>query len=215
MSDEEVIRRRLLIDGDGTGDDRRLNAMLRNFLKWCHSSPNDSPTDIQLYLDKMFSQLSLSEYAFTKSRIVANTSSAELQNYENLLQQISKDIEKAKKEIEEKKLKFKEAKTVRKNRAEYEVLANVINEQPDRKQTDEKLSQLKKELNLLEEKSQKLNEQLELRRKQFHVLIASIHQLEALLESSERLSNDNLDVFDDEDMDILSGKREQDEMETS
>jgi THO complex subunit 7 len=70
-------------------------------------------------------------------------------------------------------------------------------------------------LRLLQEKSQKLNEQLELRRKQFHVLIASIHQLEALLESSEGSSNDALDVFDDEDMDILSGKTEQDQMDTS
>jgi THO complex subunit 7 len=43
---------------------------------------------------------------------------------------------------------------VRKNRIEYDVLAKVINEQPDRKETDEKLSQLRKELNLLEVSSQ-------------------------------------------------------------
>lgn len=35
---EEVIRRRLLIDGDGTGDDRRLNVLLKTLIKWCNSS---------------------------------------------------------------------------------------------------------------------------------------------------------------------------------
>lgn len=38
---ENVIKRRLLIDGDGTGDDRRLNALLRSFIKW--SNTNDTP----------------------------------------------------------------------------------------------------------------------------------------------------------------------------
>lgn len=39
---DEVIKRRLLIDGDGTGDDRRLNILLKTFLKWCLTK-NDSP----------------------------------------------------------------------------------------------------------------------------------------------------------------------------
>ena len=34
---EEVIRRRLMIDGDGTGDDRRLNMFLKNLTKWAMS----------------------------------------------------------------------------------------------------------------------------------------------------------------------------------
>lgn len=35
---EDVIRRRLLIDGDGTGDDRRLNVLLKTLIKWCNST---------------------------------------------------------------------------------------------------------------------------------------------------------------------------------
>lgn len=38
---ESVIKRRLLIDGDGTGDDRRLNALLKSFIKW--SNTKDTP----------------------------------------------------------------------------------------------------------------------------------------------------------------------------
>lgn len=38
---ETVIKRRLLIDGDGTGDDRRLNVLLKSFIKW--SNTKDTP----------------------------------------------------------------------------------------------------------------------------------------------------------------------------
>lgn len=41
---EDVIRRRLLIDGDGTGDDRRLNVLLKTFIKWCNSV-DEKPED--------------------------------------------------------------------------------------------------------------------------------------------------------------------------
>lgn len=34
---ESVIKRRLLIDGDGTGDDRRLNVLLKSFIKWSNT----------------------------------------------------------------------------------------------------------------------------------------------------------------------------------
>lgn len=34
---DEVIRKRLLIDGDGAGDDRRINVLLKSFTKWCNS----------------------------------------------------------------------------------------------------------------------------------------------------------------------------------
>lgn len=104
----------------------------------------------QMTQDRMCAQLAQCEYAYAKSRLVASMSAAELENYENLSKQIELDIEKAKQVIEETKAEFREAKTVRKNRVEYEVLAKVINEQPDRKQTDEKLSQLRKELHSLE-----------------------------------------------------------------
>lgn len=38
---EEVIWRKLLIDGDGIGDDRRLNILLKSYLKWCNTKYSD------------------------------------------------------------------------------------------------------------------------------------------------------------------------------
>lgn len=40
---EEIIRRRLMIDGDGTGDARVMMMFMKFFIKWC--STDDSPQE--------------------------------------------------------------------------------------------------------------------------------------------------------------------------
>lgn len=75
---------------------------------------------------------------------------AELENYSQISQEINETMATVQKEIEEAKKEFQEAKLVRKNRLEYEALARIIKEQPDRKETNEKLSEIKKELHSLE-----------------------------------------------------------------
>ncbi|XP_029669682.1 uncharacterized protein LOC115239350 [Formica exsecta] len=141
MSDEEVIRRRLLIDGDGTGDDRRINMLLKSFIKWINSSDVDNTLH-----ERMLSQLAQCEFAQKKSRLVSNMSREELDSYEQLSKEIEIQIEEAKEDIEKTKIELQDAKRVRKNRIEYDVLAKVINEQPDRLETDIKLATLQQEL---------------------------------------------------------------------
>ena len=41
LDSDKIIKRKLLIDGDGLGDDRRINIMLKTFLKWCSSNESD------------------------------------------------------------------------------------------------------------------------------------------------------------------------------
>lgn len=198
---EEVIRRRLLIDGDGTGDDRRLNVLLKTFNKWSQM-PND--TESQLSLDRMLAQLAQCEFAVKKSQISAKMSARELQNYEKISEEIETNIENVKELIETSKNDLTHAKTVRKNKMEYDVLARIINEQADRKETDNKLSELQKELTLLEEKSLKLEAKLDMRRKQFYVLGASIAQLKAMVESDNNVEDLGLEPFDDDITEICN-----------
>lgn len=195
MSDEEVIRRRLLIDGDGTGDDRRINALLKSFIKWVNSSDSDNTLH-----ERMLSQLAQCEFAQKKSRLVSNMSQEELKSYEELSKEIEIQIEEAKKEIEKTKAELQDAKRVRKNRIEYDVLAKVINEQPDRQETDLKLATLREELATLKEKSEQLEHKLEMRSKQFHVLISSIHSLQTMLnESDEDIMDVSLENYEEND----------------
>ncbi|KAF4533339.1 hypothetical protein B566_EDAN002736 [Ephemera danica] len=172
MTEEDVIRRRLLIDGDGTGDDRRLNLLLKSFIKWSNT-PEPCPDD-DVQLDRMLAQLAQSELALKKSRLGANTSQSELDNYETLSMSIKQRLETAKTGIEESKEAFARAREVRKNRMEYNAMAGVILQQPDRKEMLEKLEQIKTELAELENKRHELDEKLELRRKRLHLLNVAI-----------------------------------------
>ena len=38
MLTDDIIKRKLLIEGDGGNDDRRINSLLKTFIKWCQSS---------------------------------------------------------------------------------------------------------------------------------------------------------------------------------
>ena len=45
-TEENVVKNRLLFDGDGNGDDRRLNMLLKLTTKWAHSTnPNGDPEE--------------------------------------------------------------------------------------------------------------------------------------------------------------------------
>ena len=45
-AEENVVKNRLLFDGDGNGDDRRLNVLVKLTMKWCHATnPNGDPEE--------------------------------------------------------------------------------------------------------------------------------------------------------------------------
>lgn len=74
----------------------------------------------------------------------------ELTNYGKLANEIRNEIEKTKTEIQKLKEDLQKAKIFRKNRIEYEVIANVIDKHPERTETEKKLATTKKELTNLE-----------------------------------------------------------------
>ncbi|KAJ6648876.1 THO complex subunit 7 like [Pseudolycoriella hygida] len=192
MSDEEVIKRRLLIDGDGTGDDRRLNVLIKMFTKWCNST--ETPENELLTYNRMLAQLVQCEFAVVKSEYSAKMMKLEKKNYEKVSSKIDLAIIQTKKQIDESKEKLVLAKKIRKNRMEYDVLAKIISQQPDRRKTTEKLRLLKKDLSELKSVRQQLESKMEVRKNEFSVLMRSIKELQNKLD----------DFADDGDGDIVA-----------
>lgn len=181
-----------MIDGDGTGDDRRLNVLLKTFIKWCNSS--DTPENTAATYDRMQAQLAQCEFAVTKSDFAMRMMQQELKNYESISQTIEKGIELAKVQIEHSKENLVLAKKIRKNRMEYDVLSKVINQQPDRRKTLQQLDVVKEELNQLQETRGHLQRKLANRRKEFLVLMRSIKELQGTLLEDEDASDDEDDI---------------------
>ena len=106
---------------------------------------------------------------------------------QDLLSKIEKEISKAKEEIAQCKLELQKAKKVRKNRQEYDALAKIIEKHPDRKQSQAETDALKEELSNFEETKNQLARKLDIRSKQLHALIHSIHVLQQVLDEDETL----------------------------
>lgn len=133
----------------------------------------------------MLSQLAQCEFAVVKSDYTSKMMKQELKKYENSSKQIDLAIDQAKKEIEQSKENLVLAKKIRKNRMEYDVLAKIISQQPDRRKTTEKLELLKKDLSELENNRRQLETKMEIRKNEFSVLMRSIKELQNKLDDSE------------------------------
>ncbi|KAK6994859.1 THO complex subunit 7 isoform X2 [Biomphalaria glabrata] len=191
-SDDDIIRRRLLIDGEGGNDDKRLNNLLKTFIRW--STMKEDDENSQAMYQRMQAMIGQCEYTLEKAMNTYEMNKQELENYEKLSKEIDDKIEEATKRISEAKQELQLAKCIRKNRQEYDNLAKIIQQQPDRQETTKQLEALDKELSTLAKTRQQLEEKLELRRKQFMVLITSIHELQSILEADDQTNDENKDV---------------------
>lgn len=153
----------------------------------------------QITYDRMLAQLSQCEFAITKSDFASKMMKQELKNYEVISQTIDSGIEHAKSQIEQSKENLVLAKKIRKHRMEYDVLAKIITQQPDRKKTTEKLEALKKDLSELENNRRQLQRKLEIRRNEFSVLMRSIKELQTKLDD-ENEENDSVSSGTDEEV---------------
>ncbi|XP_040264555.1 THO complex subunit 7 homolog [Bufo bufo] len=190
VTDDEVIRKRLLIDGDGAGDDRRINLMVKSFIKWCNSG---SQEDGYSQYQRMLSTLSQCSFSMGKTLLVHDMNLREMENYEKIYSDIESSIAAAHEKIAECKKQILQAKRIRKNRQEYDTLARVIQHHPDRHETLKQLEALDKELKQLSHTKESVEDKLELRRKQFHVLLSTIHELQQTLENDEKLAEESQD----------------------
>ncbi|XP_050534639.1 THO complex subunit 7 homolog [Daktulosphaira vitifoliae] len=211
MNDEEVIWRKLLIDGDGIGDDRRLNILLKSYLKWCNTKYND-PIESLKVMEKMLVHLNLCEHAMKKSQAVSRMNAEEINIYDNMSNEIDHNIENTKYEIQLAKEELRKAKTIRRNRMEYDVLAKLIIQHPPRTETAKRLDDLKDELQALKMTKNELNQKLDKRKKQLHVLMSTLNDLTDILDENGSISEDmSYETFDDEDLDILTRKEDVEE----
>uniref|UniRef100_A0A8C1VWK2 THO complex 7 n=2 Tax=Cyprinus carpio TaxID=7962 RepID=A0A8C1VWK2_CYPCA len=189
ITDDEVIRKRLLIDGDGAGDDRRINVLMKSFTKWCHSS--FSPEEGFSQYQRMVTSLAQCEFSMGKTLLVYDMNLKEMENYEAIYADIEKSITSAHEKIAECKKEIQRAKRIRKNRQEYDALARVIKQHPDRHETLKQLEALDKELQQLSHIKENVEDKLELRKKQFHVLLTTIQELQQTLENDEKTDSDD------------------------
>lgn len=180
VTEEEIIRRRLLFDGDGTGDDKRITTILKTIIKWSTTPYDDEERN--LHYQKIVALLRQCEYYKSKHHFAYLMNIKERENYEQLYTHIKQQILDAREDIAACKEQLQHAKVVRRNKQEYDTLAKVIERHPERKMTNKEIETLEMEMNEMNVRKQALMQKLEMRQKQFHVLIYSVQLLQQILE---------------------------------
>lgn len=120
-----------------------------------------------------------------KSQQILYMNQVEMNNYQQLHHKIEKGIQESQKKITDLKNELLQAKVVRKNKQEYDALAEIIMENPDRKNTLMQLNKLEQEIENLQQIKENLKKTLESRSKQFQVLISSAHELQKMLSQDD------------------------------
>ncbi|GFY68512.1 THO complex subunit 7 homolog [Trichonephila inaurata madagascariensis] len=184
ISDDEVFRRKLLMDGDGMGDERRLTHLLRSFLNWCDNK-HESEEQIILGYEGLVTSLENCELLMSKSYQAQLANKREIQNYEELECQIKKKIALMQDTILKKKEELKEAKKIREQKQKYDALAKIIVKLPDRKETEIKLKALNEEIKGLGESKKQLESKLETRHKELGVLLSAAATLKETIKEEE------------------------------
>jgi len=186
ISDEDIIRRRLLIEGDSVGDDRRITTFLKTLMRWC-SAPADSLTadENRDTSHKLLTMLNQVEHTMERTRLVQAMNTEDQQHYEVINEEIEQSISKTVEKISSLKLELTKAKTVRKNRQEYDTLAKIVQQHPPREQTQKQLEAVNEELEQLQTIDDSLTHKLDMRKKQFYVLLMSLRDLQTTLEDEE------------------------------
>lgn len=200
--DEQIIRRRLQIDGEGVGDDRKINLLLKTFARYCNSTDEKEEAHIQ-------TQLAQCEFSVLKSDLSEQMIDEELKNYKKVSDNIAERIEMVKEQIEQSKNLLVTAKEIRNNKLEYSSLARLIKKEPDRKEMVVKHESLKEELKKQETQFEKVQKSLENRRKSFRSFMMITRELmKDLKDSSFDISDSPNEIdadegtLDDEDDEI-------------
>jgi len=125
-----------------------------------------------------------------------------------LYSQVGRDIEQTKHDIEKLKVQLEQEKIGRKHLEEYDSLSKFICELPERKETYREIEEQNKQIQAVQEELNNTSSKLDLRSKQFQLLMYSIHELQRTLEEEEEkekqkllqnVDNSNFKMDDNED----------------
>ncbi|KAH9284638.1 THO complex subunit 7 -like protein [Echinococcus granulosus] len=178
-SEDAIIRRKLLVEGESGLDDRRFGILLKDYLRWATSdeTPEANDAACQTILEKILQ----CENAMDQALLIQLMNMEQSNRYSELLE----EIETARIDITNQRERLKTARVIRKNRQEYHNLAKIVQEYPERQESLRKLQKMRTELNNLENTNKMYDERISLRKKQFHLFLVALRDLQKLVEQDD------------------------------
>jgi len=212
VTEDEIIRRKLLVDGEGMGDDRRIEILMKSFVKWCNAT-DENDQDSCVSMERLLTTVDACERSMAKSQQIMAMNREEVKNYGELYQEIERQLKETNESIDRTRSELEKARQIRANKQQYHVLASVIQKEPDREMSRASLDKLEREMQTLGKRKDALSRAIDNHHRQFQVLLSAAQQLEQLyktkeseadfldesLEEGETKGDSKLDDLSDED----------------
>ncbi|KAE9015254.1 hypothetical protein PR003_g14407 [Phytophthora rubi] len=211
--DDTVIRRRLLTRASTLGK-TGLKTVAETVLGLVELLTDEAADDAtcRQELDALLWEMEQLEFEANKTEIWNYTCDRELEEYETLNAEIDTAIGKAAREIEELKRKVHVEKTVRAYKEEYESIARVINELPSRRDITAEIETQQRRLEEATAAIEAVDGKLDLRTKQFALLMNTIQNLKATLDEDALMEEEEeqKQQQEDDEMEDVESKQAND-----
>ena len=127
LSEDDIIRSRLLFEGDQGSDDRRISTLIKTL--------NRSMTDLSTFdLEKLLSSLSSIEHSYQLAKFTLQMDEREQISYTMKIKHLHEQIRQLREELNHNEERLIEAKQRRLNLREYDQRTDMINKISTRKE---------------------------------------------------------------------------------
>ncbi|KAL3698482.1 hypothetical protein R1sor_012558 [Riccia sorocarpa] len=187
--DDSVIRQRLLTRTTTTRGEPPLKKLLKKFLAFAGEVDKDSNyADCEKLYKSFLQELGTFELPLIKTKAVVDANKREQESFKGLQAELTKQITQAQADIEDLKVQLEEGKIERQHKEECEAIRRLIGAQPPRSETQKALNDLEKELVILEAENTAAARTLDIRKKQFSLLLHVVDDLQSTIEDEQKNS---------------------------
>ncbi|KAL6269187.1 THO complex subunit 7A [Prunus yedoensis var. nudiflora] len=188
LEDDVIIKHRLLTRTTTTRGEPPLKKLQKKFTSlFVELDKNeDNYGDCDKLAKAFLQELSTFEIPLLKSKAVVDANLREKHNFDELREEINRQIVQAQTDIELLKKQLEESKIERRHKEECEAIRKMIATQPPRSETLKIISDLEKEIAALDAENTASSRMLELRKKQFALLLHVVDELQNTIEEEQK-----------------------------
>ncbi|GBG69431.1 hypothetical protein CBR_g4125 [Chara braunii] len=179
--EEAIIRQRLLTRTTVTRGEPPLRKLLKRFAAFAAAAENEktSVKDCAKASEAFLRELDFYYLSLERTNSVQDANTREQQNFVKLRESLQRSIENEQAEIESSKLQLEDAKQTRQHKVECEAIRRLITAEPARELSQKAISVLEADIAGLERECLSITKTLDLRRKQFALLLHAVEELQS------------------------------------
>ncbi|KAK9095535.1 hypothetical protein Scep_027004 [Stephania cephalantha] len=205
LEDDAIIKHRLLTRTTTTRGEPPLKKLQKKFISFALEIDKDADNyNLCEKLSKAFLQeMNTFELPLLKSKAVIDANLREKENFNELQEEIQRQILQAQNDIEDLKKQLEESKIERQHKEECEAIRRLIAMQPPRSETQKIIAELEKEIAALNADNTAGSRTLELRKKQFSLLLHVVDELQNTIEEEQKTLAEELRIAMEEQRNSL------------